>query len=55
MAKKGMKRPDRTHTQPRNQIDPVPELQGKARSGKQSSRPIVAGTSGTAQKVFHAQ
>lgn len=55
MAKKGMKRPDRTHAQPRNQIDPVPELQGKARSGKESSRPIVTVTSVTAQKVFHAQ
>ena len=34
MAKKGMKRPERTHTQPRNQTDPVPELQGKAKHTK---------------------
>lgn len=53
MAKKGMKRPDRTHTQPRNQMEPVPELQGKAHSGKETARPIVTGTSGANQKVFH--
>ncbi len=55
MAKKGMKRPDRTHTQPRNQTDPVPELQGKAKHTKQNANPIVAGTSGTDQKVFHTE
>lgn len=53
MAKKGMKRPDRTHTQPRNQMESVPELQGKAHSGKETARPIVTGTSGANQKVFH--
>ncbi len=53
MAKKGMKRPDRTHTQPRNQTDPVPELQGKAKHTKQNANPIVTGTFGTDQKVFH--
>ncbi len=26
MAKKGMKRPERTHTRPRNEVPPVPEL-----------------------------
>lgn len=25
MAKKGMKRPDRTHTKPKNDVPPVPE------------------------------
>ena len=55
MAKKGMKRPDRTHTQPRNQMEPVPELQGKAHSGKEKARPIVTGTSGPGQKVFHTE
>ena len=34
MAKKGMKRPERTHTQPRNEVQPVPEIQGKAKHGK---------------------
>ena len=53
MAKKGMKRPDRTHTQPRNQTDPVPELQGKAKHTKKNANPIATGTFGTDQKVFH--
>ena len=26
MAKQGMKRPERTHTQPRNEVTPVPEI-----------------------------
>lgn len=34
MAKKGMKRPEVTHTQPRNEVPPVPELQGKAKRTK---------------------
>lgn len=34
MAKKGMKRPERTHVKPRNEVTPVPEIQGKAKSGK---------------------
>ena len=28
MAKKGMARPEWTHQQPRNDVPPVPELQG---------------------------
>ena len=39
MAKQGMKRPDRTHTQPRNTVPPVPEIQGKAKSGKAKANP----------------
>ena len=39
MAKKGMKRPDRTHTQPRNQLDPVQELQGAAKQSKGKANP----------------
>lgn len=42
MAKQGMKRPERTHTRPRNQTDPVPELQGKAKHTKQSAKPLKA-------------
>ena len=38
MAKQGMKRPDRTHTQPRNDQPPVPEIQGKA---KKKADPIL--------------
>lgn len=53
MAKQGMKRPDWTHTQPRNQMPPVPQLQGKAKHTKEQANPIVPGTSGPSQKVYH--
>lgn len=39
MAKQGMARPDWTHTQPRNQSEPVPELQGKVKRGKKKAPP----------------
>lgn len=39
MAKKGMKRPEVTHTKPRNETRPVPELQGKAKRTKEKSTP----------------
>lgn len=55
MAKKGMKRPERTHTHPRDPMDPVPELQGKARSGKQKAAPRIPGTEGPGQRVFHTE
>lgn len=53
MAKKGMARPERTHTKPRNEMPPVPELQGKAKHGKEKAPPIISGTDGPDQKVFH--
>lgn len=53
MAKQGMARPDWTHTHPRNEVPPVPELQGKAKHTKKSAKPIVAGTEGPQQKVWH--
>lgn len=53
MPKKGMARPNWTHTQPRNQMPPVPEIQGKAKHGHEQAKPIVAGTSGPEMKVFH--
>jgi len=55
MAKKGMKRPERTHTQPRNQTDPVPELQGKAKCEKKKANPIISGTVGADMKTFHTK
>lgn len=55
MPKKGMKRPDWTHTQPKNEAEPVPELQGKAKHGKDKARPIISGTGGTKQKVYHTE
>lgn len=36
MAKQGMKRPERTHVKPRNDIPPVPEIQ----SSDKNERPI---------------
>lgn len=54
MAKKGMKRPDVTKLHPRNEAF-VPALQGKAKSGKEKANPIVAGTVGANQKVWHQQ
>ena len=53
MAKQGMARPDRTHTQPRNDQALVPEIQGKAKHGKEKAAPIIAGTSGPHMKVYH--
>jgi len=53
MAKQGMARSDRTHTQPKNEIPPVPEVQGKAKSGRKDANPIVPDTS--CQKVFHTE
>lgn len=55
MTKQGMARPERTHTKPKNEMPPVPELQGKAKNSKQSANPIVSGTSGPEQKVFHTE
>ena len=54
MAKKGMARPDWTHNHPRNDAPPVPEIQGKAKTGKEKARPIIAGTSGPEMKVYHS-
>ena len=53
MAKQGMSRPERTHTQPRNDQPPVPEIQGKEKHGKERAKPIVAGTQGPDLKVYH--
>ena len=55
MAKKGMKRPERTHTEKRNNEPPVPEIQGKAKSGKTQASPIIAGTNDVTQKVYHTK
>ena len=53
MAKQGMARLNRTQTHPKNDASPVPELQGKAKSGKKKANPIVTGTTGAQQKVWH--
>ena len=54
MAKKGMKRVERTHTKERNDQASVPEIQGKAKSSNVQARPIIAGTSALSQKVYHS-
>lgn len=53
MAKHGMKRIDRTHTKPKNDQPPVPEIQGPAKHGKDCVNPIIAGTKAPQQKVYH--
>ncbi len=55
MAKQGMKRPDRTHTKPKNDVPPVPEIQGKAKHSNEQVNPIIAGTKAPSQKVYHAK
>lgn len=53
MAKQGMKREDRTHTKPKNEQAAVPEIQGKAKHGKEQVNPIIAGTGAPSQMVYH--
>ena len=53
MAKKGMKRFERQHVHERNEAAPVPQLQGKQKTGKEKANPIVAGTSGSELRVWH--
>lgn len=52
MAKQGMKRPQIHKGPPKNDAF-VPELQGKAKSGKKKADPIIAGTMGAELKVWH--
>ena len=47
MAKKGMKRPDLREKPGKMPI--VPQIQGKARSGKVRANPIIAETMGAEQ------
>lgn len=46
-------RPDWSHLHPKNEVSPVPQIQGKAKSGKKKANPIVAETFGASQKVWH--
>lgn len=55
MAKQGMKRPGRTHIKPRNAQPAVPEIEGKAKHGKEAVNPIIAGTEAPSQKVYHSE
>ena len=53
MAKQGMSRPDWTKPGRKRREATVPELQGKAKHGKEKARPIISGTSGANMKVYH--
>lgn len=53
MAKQGMKRPEHPHK--RNEHPPVPQLQGKAKTGKETANPIIAGTQSPSLKVYHSR
>ena len=52
MAKKGMARPDWSHTQPRNDAPSVLLIQGKAKHGKEKAKPVIPGTGGPDMKVY---
>lgn len=54
MAKQGMKRPDHAHTKEKNPAV-EPEIQEKTKSSKEKTKPIIAGTRGATQKVYHAK
>ncbi len=54
MSKQGMKRPENTHTKRRNDVPPVPEIQGKAKHQKTHANAIIAGTKAPSQKVYHS-
>ena len=47
-----MARPDWTKLHPKNEAY-VPQIQGKAKSGKKKANPIIAETSGASLKVWH--
>lgn len=53
MAKQGMKRIDRTHTKPKNDVPPVPEIQGKAKHTNEKANPVIDGTTAPEEKVYH--
>ena len=53
MAKQGMRRPDLKEKPGKMPV--VPQIQGKAKSGKEKANPIVAGTVGANQKVWHRE
>ena len=55
MAKKGMKRPQRTHTKERNVVPPVPEIKGSVNSLNEKTIPNISGTQSPAQKIFRSK
>ncbi len=55
MAKQGMKRPNVTHTKPKNKQAAVPEIQGKAKNGKEKANSLIAGTKAPNLKMYHSE
>lgn len=55
MAKQGRRRPDRTHTHPRNEVAPVSELQGKEKTEKKLGKSDHFRNNPPFQKVFHSR
>ncbi len=53
MAKKGMSRTEQTHTKPKNEQPPVPELQGKAKHSNEKAAPVISGSVAPPQKAYH--
>ena len=53
MAKQGMKRFERQHIKPENNLPIVPQIQGRAKAGKEKANPVIAGTRGAELKVWH--
>lgn len=50
----GMRRLDWTHTHPKNEVPSVPQLRGKAKTGKNKANPIISGAASPSQQVFHS-
>lgn len=55
MSKKGMKRPQRTHTKEKNIMPPVPEIQGAVNSLNEKTVPNISGTQAPSQKIFRSE
>ena len=53
MAKRDMARSSWNKQRLKNDISPVPQIQGKARTGKKKVEPIIAGTMGSELKARH--
>lgn len=59
MAKQGMKRPENSGNNSKNLNDvkaaSVPEIQGRAKSGKEKARPVVTSRPTNSLKVYHTR
>jgi hypothetical protein len=63
MAKQGMRRPDpeqphgtesnKINHFSKNDLPPVPEIQGKAKHGHEKANPVINATQSPALKVYH--